>query len=73
MYEGDWSKEGKKHGIGRLNFTDGTAYEGRFHHGLFHGYGSLRLPDATTYEGMFSLPGGALFYFSRLALYSVAS
>ena len=52
IYEGDWSKEGKKHGIGKISFTDGTVYEGRFVNGFFAGYGSLRLPDNTVYAGL---------------------
>ena len=51
VYEGDWSKEGKKHGIGRITFNDGSMYEGRFMNGFFSGYGTLRLADGTVYTG----------------------
>merc|ERR1712179_349580 len=52
-YEGEWSKEGKKHGLGVLRFADGCTYEGRFAHGLFHGNGTLTFTDGTTYQGEF--------------------
>ena len=51
VYEGDWSKEGKKHGIGRISFQNGTKYEGRFMHGNFSGYGTLIFADKTVYAG----------------------
>ena len=51
VYEGDWSKEGKKHGIGKITFYDGSMYEGRFMNGFFSGYGTLRLADGTVYTG----------------------
>ena len=51
MYEGSWSKEGKKHGYGKLTFADGSTYEGRFKDGFFHGSGVLKLSDGAMFEG----------------------
>lgn len=51
VYEGTWSKEGKKHGVGLLKFTNGGTYEGRFADGLFHGYGTLFFEETYLYQG----------------------
>ena len=63
VYEGDWSKEGKKHGIGRISFTDESMYEGRFMNGFFSGYGTLRLADGTVYAGIYALLKHNLSFF----------
>ena len=54
VYDGCWNNEGKKHGIGILNLTDGSKYEGKFSDGLFDGHGILTFPDGSKYEGEFS-------------------
>ncbi|XP_057289573.1 MORN repeat-containing protein 4-like [Hydractinia symbiolongicarpus] len=54
VYEGDWSHEGKKHGIGQLKLLDGSVYEGRFQHGLFNGVGTFKFADGSFYQGEFS-------------------
>ncbi|KAM7102011.1 LOW QUALITY PROTEIN: MORN repeat-containing protein 4 [Ciconia maguari] len=53
-YRGEW-KEGRRHGIGQLTFTDGTAYVGgHFEIGLFHGLRRAHpVPDGSRYEGEF--------------------
>lgn len=51
MYEGDWSHEGKKQGIGQLKLLDGSVYEGRFQHGLFNGVGTFKFADGSFYQG----------------------
>ena len=33
------------HGMGRLTFKDGTAYEGKFKEGKKHGAGEIIQPD----------------------------
>ena len=53
-YDGHWNKEGKKHGLGVLTFTDGTKYEGKFSEGYFDGCGVLTFADGSKYEGEFS-------------------
>eukprot|EP00800_Vazella_pourtalesii_P007290 TRINITY_DN19705_c0_g1_i1.p1 TRINITY_DN19705_c0_g1~~TRINITY_DN19705_c0_g1_i1.p1 ORF type:complete len:148 (-),score=33.06 TRINITY_DN19705_c0_g1_i1:8-451(-) len=52
-YKGGWNEEGMRHGFGKLNFADGTKYNGKFSEGLFNGNGSLTFPDGTKYEGEF--------------------
>ncbi|XP_041755910.1 MORN repeat-containing protein 4-like [Coregonus clupeaformis] len=52
-YHGDW-KEGRRHGMGQLKFSDGTCYTGQFENGLFHGSGVLLFPEGSRYEGEFS-------------------
>lgn len=54
VYDGFWNNEGKKHGKGILNLTDGSRYEGNFSDGLFDGHGVLLFPDGSKYEGEFS-------------------
>ena len=53
IYEGGWSKEGKRHGVGSLKFANGTMYDGRFEQGLFHGLGTLIFEDGSFYQGKF--------------------
>ncbi|XP_065668556.1 MORN repeat-containing protein 4 isoform X2 [Hydra vulgaris] len=53
VYEGEWSADGKKHGLGYLLFPNGDSFSGRFNNGLFYGSGILTLEDGTTYEGEF--------------------
>lgn len=52
-YTGTWDEEGRKHGVGKLNLTNGSFYVGQFCHGLCSGYGVLKLPDGARYEGEF--------------------
>ena len=40
VYEGEWDKEGRRHGRGSLAFSDGSKYKGQFRAGLFHVRGS---------------------------------
>eukprot|EP00794_Sanderia_malayensis_P011013 gene11013-12177_t len=54
VYDGFWNKEGKKHGLGVLNLTDGSKYVGKFLDGLFDGLGVLTFADGTTFQGEFS-------------------
>ncbi|XP_030207968.1 MORN repeat-containing protein 4 isoform X1 [Gadus morhua] len=44
---------GLRHGLGQLNFSDGTCYTGQFENGLFNGCGVLVFPDNSRYEGEF--------------------
>ncbi|KAG7486565.1 hypothetical protein JOB18_033964 [Solea senegalensis] len=44
---------GLRHGLGQLNFSDGTCYTGQFENGLFNCCGMLVFPDGSRYEGDF--------------------
>ena len=55
VYDGQWSEDGKRHGVGVLSFKDGVKYSGEFSNGFFHGYGVLIYHDGTTYEGSLQL------------------
>ena len=52
-YEGEWSQEGKRNGIGSLKLKSGAIYTGQFENGFFHGSGVLSFPDGSKYEGHF--------------------
>lgn len=54
-YEGEWSDEGKRNGVGCLRMKNGTTYIGQFENGFFHGSGVLSFPDGSKYEGSFVL------------------
>ncbi|XP_017893211.1 alsin isoform X2 [Ceratina calcarata] len=49
-YTGRWS-EGKPHGSGRLEWSDGRKYVGQFHKGVVHGAGKMENPCQGVYEG----------------------
>lgn len=49
-YDGE-TKNGKKHGFGKLKLTMGNMYEGFWKEGLMHGKGTLKYPDGAVYEG----------------------
>ena len=51
VFEGSWDKNGLKTGVGRLKFSDGSLYEGKFKEGLFSGLGRLLLQDGSKFEG----------------------
>lgn len=42
---------GKKHGKGKLNFADGSYYNGEFSDNEIHGKGSYNWPDGRIYVG----------------------
>jgi len=44
-YIGEWNQRGQKHGIGHLQFADGTRYDGQFQEGLSQGVGCLWFAD----------------------------
>ncbi|KAK2566817.1 MORN repeat-containing protein 4 [Acropora cervicornis] len=52
-YDGEWSNEGRKHGLGHLTLVNGTRYMGQFQNGFCHGHGVSRFPDGSVYEGEF--------------------
>lgn len=52
-YEGEWSVEGKRQGLGVLKLKNGAKYTGHFINGFFHGTGILCFPDMSKYEGNF--------------------
>ncbi|KAK3697019.1 hypothetical protein QZH41_002921 [Actinostola sp. cb2023] len=54
IYEGEWNKEGRKHGYGMLVLTDGTKFVGHFINGFCDGPGLLKFPDGTSYAGQFA-------------------
>ena len=43
VYDGQWSEEGRRHGTGRLSFSDGSNYKGQFSAGFFHVRSTLSL------------------------------
>ena len=50
VYDGDFV-EGKKHGKGKLEFSD-NYYEGDFENGMFHGQGKFYIDEkGQLYEG----------------------
>eukprot|EP00041_Stephanoeca_diplocostata_P005560 m.63967 g.63967 ORF g.63967 m.63967 type:complete len:155 (+) comp15866_c0_seq2:127-591(+) len=53
-YRGQWSAEGKRHGLGVLKFADGTEYAGEFQNGMNAGFGVLTFSDGSSYSGEFS-------------------
>lgn len=53
VYEGEWSSDGKRHGLGVLTFSNQVKYAGEFVNGFFQGYGLLTFPDGSKYEGVF--------------------
>lgn len=52
-YDGQWSLDGEKHGIGALTFQDGSKYEGEFSRGFSAGHGVMVFPDGSSYSGEF--------------------
>ena len=54
-YDGEWSGEGKRQGLGVLKLKDGAVYSGQFENGFFHGSGVIKFTDGSSYEGSFEL------------------
>ena len=50
-YEGEWSKNGLKDGVGVQVHTDGSIYEGYWKNDLAHGRGRLIHADGDVYTG----------------------
>lgn len=42
---------GKPHGSGKLEWSDGRTYAGQFHKGIIHGTGKMEIPMQGVYEG----------------------
>ena len=55
VYEGEWSSQGKRQGLGRLKTANGDTYCGEFVNGFFHGLGVLSMANGSKYEGTFEL------------------
>ena len=55
IYDGEWSEDGKRHGIGKLIFANKTTYAGQFKSGFFDGSGILTQADGAKYEGDFEV------------------
>lgn len=49
-YTGRWLN-GKPHGPGKLEWSDGRMYVGHFHRGIMHGTGKMEIPTQGIYEG----------------------
>ncbi|XP_076168851.1 amyotrophic lateral sclerosis 2 isoform X2 [Ptiloglossa arizonensis] len=49
-YTGRWLN-GKPHGSGKLEWSDGRIYTGQFHKGVIHGTGKMEIPSQGVYEG----------------------
>merc|ERR1712087_759914 len=52
-YVGEW-KEGKRHGAGRMTFTDGSIYMGDWKYGKRHGRGTYTYKCGDYYTGGWS-------------------
>ena len=50
VYVGDL-KDGKRHGQGKLTFSDGRKYEGEYRDDKRHGQGTEIYSDGSSYEG----------------------
>ncbi|XP_050465644.1 alsin [Cataglyphis hispanica] len=50
IYTGRWLN-GKPHGSGKLEWSDGRTYIGQFHKGVLHGTGKMEIPMHGIYEG----------------------
>lgn len=46
---------GKPHGVGVMNYANGTSYEGEWKEGKWHGKGIARFACGDTYEGIFEM------------------
>lgn len=55
VYDGEWSKDGKRNGKGRLKMATGAEYAGMFRNGFFEGAGVMSFRDGSRYEGNFEL------------------
>ena len=44
-------RHSQRNGQGKLTYTDGSVYEGKWENGKFHGQGKLTRPDGRVYEG----------------------
>lgn len=51
-YEGSW-KDSKMHGKAKINFTDGTYFEGEYVEGLREGLGTMIYSSGERYKGEF--------------------
>lgn len=51
IYEGEWSKDGKRHGKGKQYWVDGSLYEGNWVYDKTNGQGRLIHADGDMYEG----------------------
>lgn len=49
-FTGRWLN-GKPHGSGKLEWSDGRTYMGQFHKGVIHGTGKMEIPVQGVYEG----------------------
>ncbi|KAG7208800.1 hypothetical protein KM043_014993 [Ampulex compressa] len=49
-YTGRWLN-GKPHGSGKMEWSDGRVYIGQFHKGVIHGTGKMETPTQGIYEG----------------------
>ena len=53
IYEGEWNKQGKKHGLGTLVTNDGTKIIGCFKSGFVEGLGRMIQSSGIVFEGEF--------------------
>lgn len=50
-YEGDFNKEGQRHGEGIYDWNNGDRYEGQFRHGKRHGKGTFVWANGDKFKG----------------------
>ena len=50
-YSGGWSN-GKPHGLGLMQWSNGISFEGRWHHGQYEGWGIKAYSKGGGYAGM---------------------
>lgn len=68
-------KDGKLHGVGRMEWDNGARYEGEFADGLFHGKGVTHHGSGEVYEGEFRngvMSGQGTFRYRNGAVYTGA-
>ena len=51
VYEGEFSQDGKRQGVGVLTYADGGVYRGQFEAGKLHGVGTFLYDSGDVYDG----------------------
>ena len=54
VYTGELDAQGRPHGSGKMQYSDGGSYEGEFKEGKRSGKGKMVFPSGNVYEGDFA-------------------
>ena len=46
-YDGEWNKDGQRHGLGRMTFPDNSRFVGCFENGMCDGLGVMLFKDGS--------------------------